>query len=92
MDKFSFSKSSVDLDYNNFVKFTTTILILLITFNLGWLVMLLRLYTRFNIVKNLNKILFNFDSFLLLGNLSILILFIIYALSIRSIKDILGRK
>lgn len=88
MDKFSLSKPSVDLVHNSFLRLFTTIAIILITFNLGWFTMLIGLYNRFGTVRNINKIIFNLDSFLLLGNLSILLLFIIYALSIRSLKDI----
>ena len=83
---------SIDFAKNSFINFVTAILVLLITFNLGWLVMFIRLYSRWTVIRNLNRTLFNFESFLLLGNLGIFILFIAYALGIRSLRDILGRK
>ena len=89
---FQTASPSIDFAKNSFINFVTAILVLLITFNLGWLVMFIRLYSRWTVIRNLNRTLFNFESFLLLGNLGIFILFIAYALGIRSLRDILGRK
>ncbi|MEM7759172.1 MAG: hypothetical protein AAF298_13755 [Cyanobacteria bacterium P01_A01_bin.40] len=92
MDKFSLSKSSVDDTDKSFANFITTVLILLITFNFGWLLMFIRLYNRLAVVRNLNKTLFNLESLLLLGNLSMFLLFVAYALGTRSLREILGRR
>lgn len=92
MDKFSTSKSSVDANYRGIINFIAGTLILLVAFNLSWLIMFVRLYNRLSIVKDLNKVLFNYESWLLIGNLSIVILLIAYALGVKSIKEILGRK
>lgn len=92
MDKFSISKSSLSSNNNSFVNFLASILISLIAFNLSWLMMFIRLYNQVNIIKNLNKTLFNFESLLLLGNLSIVVLLIAYALGIKSLRGILGKK
>lgn len=92
MDKFRLSKSSLNFVNASLVNFISTILILLITFNLGWLIMFIRLYSQLALIKNLNKTIFNFESILLLGNLSIFVLFIAYALTVKSLRSILGNR
>ena len=92
IDKYSLSKSSANLAKTSLINFTTTVLILLITFNLSWLVMFVRLYSRLTVVRNLNRTLFNFESLLLLGNFGFFILFIAYVLGTKSLRDILGKK
>lgn len=77
---------------NSFTNFVTTILVLLITFNIGWLLMFIRISTRIAVVKNLNKTIFNLESLLLLGNLGILILFIGCVVAMRNLRAILGQK
>ncbi len=92
MDKFSISKSSLGTKNNNFVNFLASMLILSVAFNLSWLIMFIRLCDRINVIKNLNKTLFNFESLLLLGNLSIIVLLVAYAVGIKSLREILGRR
>ena len=92
MHKVNLFRSSVDLVSNRFIGFIATILTILIIFNLGWLIMLVKLCTRLSVAANLNKTIFYFDSILLLGNLGILLLFFGYALGIRSLKAVFGKK
>ncbi len=54
--------------------------------------MFIRVYNRFAVVKNLNKTLLSFESFLLIGNLTIVALLIIYALSRKSLREIWSQK
>lgn len=73
-------------------KFMVSILILLITLNLGWLLMFVRVSSHLAVVRNISKTLFNYESFLLLGNLSLFILLMAYILGTKSLREILGRK
>ena len=91
MNKFSLSKSPINLACNNLLSLAIIVLILLVTFNLGWLLMLINLYTRSNIVINTNKTILNFESFLLFGNLGILLLFIAYAWGMKNLRDFLDK-
>lgn len=91
MYKLSFYRSSVSLISKGFINFAAAILVLLITFNLGWLIAFIRLYTQVKTFVNINKILFNLEAILLLGNLSILTLFVICILSIKSLRAIMSK-
>ena len=92
MNKFGPSKSPIDLACNSSLNLAITVLIVLVTFNLSWLLMFIRLCNRSNVVMlNTNTIL-NFESLLLLGNLSIPILFIACAWRIRNLREFLVRK
>ena len=77
---------------NSFVGFITSVLTVLVIFNLSWLVMFIRLYTRLSAATNLNRIILNLESILLLENLGIFILFVGYALRMKRLRSILGRK
>ena len=92
MDKFRLSKSSVNWFDSSSINSIATILVLLIAFNIGWLVMFLRVCSQLAVIQSLNQTLFNFESFLLLGNLSIFSLFIAYVLAIKSLREISGRR
>lgn len=92
MYKFGFSRSTVEVVNNNLVNFTISVLALLFIFNLGWLVMLVKVYSRSTVVLNFNQAIFNLEFVLLLGNLGIFILFITYVAIVRSLKSILGRQ
>lgn len=92
MHKSNLYESSFNLVSNSLTNFVTTILILLITFNLGWLMIFVRVSTRLAVVVNLHKTIFNLQSLLLFGNLSLLLIFISYVLGIRSLRSILGRR
>ncbi len=91
MYKLSFYSSSSSLISKRFINFITAILVILITFNLGWLIAFVRLYTQVKTFVNINRILFNLESILLLGNLGIMTLFIIYILSIKSLRSIISK-
>ena len=92
MHKFSFSRSSSNIFSNSLINFAITILVLLIAFNLGWLIAFVQLYAQPKIVGNLDKIIFHLQSILLLGNLSILLLFIGYIGIVKYVKSILGKR
>lgn len=92
MDKFSLSKSSVNSANSVLINFLAAILILLFSFNLGWLIMFVRFSSRLSVVRNLTRTIFNFESFLLLGNLGIFLLFITYALGLKNLRQILGTR
>lgn len=92
MHKSNLYESSFNLVSNSLTNFVTTILILLITFNLGWLMMFVRVSTRLAVVVNLHKTIFNLQSLLLLGNLSLFLIFMSYVVGIRSMRSILGRR
>ncbi len=92
MYKLRFYRSSANLINNSLINFVAAILVLLITFNLGWFIAFIGLYTRLKMIGNLNKILFNLESILLLGNLGIVILLIAYVSSIKSLRSILGKQ
>ena len=92
MHKLSLSKSSVNLVGNKFANLATTILVLPITLNLAWLLMLIRISSRLAVIRNFKKIIFNMESLLLIGNLSLLILFIACVLAMRSLKSFLGKR
>ena len=92
MDKFSLSKSSVNSANSFLINFLAAILILLFSFNLGWLIMFVRFSSRLSVVRNLTRTIFNFESFLLLGNLGIFLLFITYALGLKNLRQILGTR
>ena len=92
MHKANLFKSSANLVSNSFIGFVTTILTILVIFNLSWLIIFIRLCTRLSVAANLNKIIFNLESILLLGNLSILILLIGYVVGIRRLKLMLSKK
>ena len=92
MNKFSLSKSPIDLACNSSMNLAITVLILLVSFNLGWLLMFIRLYNRSNIVILNTTTVVNFESLLLLGNLSIPILFIACAWRIKNLRESLAKK
>ncbi len=94
MHKLSLSKSSVNLVGNKFANLATTILVLPITLNLAWLLMFIRISisSRLAVIRNFKKIIFNMESLLLIGNLSLLILFIACVLAMRSLKSFLGKR
>ena len=91
MHKLSLNKS-IDWVNNSFVNCLTTALVLLFTFNFGWLLTFIRVYTRLSVVKNLNRTIFNLESLLLLGNLGILVAFVAYVMAMRNLKSIMGRR
>ncbi len=71
---------------NSLISLLTNSLVLLIIFNLGWLLMLLRLSLRLTEIKNLGKTIFNLESLLIIGNLAIIILVIGFVLTIKQFK------
>ena len=92
MNKFILSKSPIDLTCNSLISLVIAVLILLVVFNLGWLLMFVRLYTRSNVVINSNRTILNFESLLLLGNSGIVVLFIAYAWIIKNLREFLGKQ
>ena len=87
MAKSNLFKYSVGSFSNSFINIVITALVIAIAFNLSWFVMFIRLYGQLTIVKDINKSVFNLESWLLIGNLGIFILFFTYALVIRSLKS-----
>ena len=92
MHKISSSKSSVYFAANSFINVIFAVLMVLITFNLSWFFMFMGLYSQATVMRNLNKAIFNLESLLLIGNLGIFFLFLTYALGIRNLRSILGRR
>ena len=86
MGKFNFYKSLTNVVKNSVITLLTTTLILLITFNLDWLLIVARIFSRLSFMKNLGKTIFNLESLLLVGNLSTIILFIGFVLAIKRFK------
>ena len=75
MLKLSYYRSLTNASKNSLISFLlTATLILLITLNLSWLLILVKLSSRLTTIKNIIKILFNLESLLLLGNFSLIIL------------------
>ena len=58
----------------SFFNLLTISLLLLIGFNIGWLFILVKISSRLILIKNLGRTIFNLESLLLLGNLSIIVL------------------
>lgn len=92
MPKSIFSKSAISLVANSFINIVTIVLTIAIAFNLSWFLMFIRLYNQITIVKDFNKAVFNLESWLIIGNLSIFILFITYALGMKNLKSVIKRK
>lgn len=92
MNKFGLYKSPIDLACNSSMNLAITVLIVLVTFNLGWLLMFISLCNRSNVVILNTTTILNLESLLLLGNLSIPILFIACAWRIRNLRESLARK
>ena len=51
-------------------------LLLLISFNIGWLFILVKMSSRLILIKNLSRTIFNLESLLLFGNFGIIVLLI----------------
>lgn len=58
----------------SFFNLLTISLLLLIGFNISWLFILVKISSRLILIKNLGRTIFNLESLLLLGNLSIIVL------------------
>ena len=91
MLKTNFYKYPYSLIDKNIIKIIAFTLSMLITFNLGWLISFIRLFSQLKAVIILNKILFYFVTILLLGNLLILAIFIAYIASIKILRSLIGR-
>ena len=87
MLKLSYYRSLTNASKNSLISFLlTATLILLITLNISWLLMLVKLSSRLTTIKNISKILFNLESLLLLGNFSLIILSIGFVWGIQKIS------
>ena len=86
MSIFSIYRPAIDKTGKLTLHLISTALVLLITFNISWCLMFVRLAFRMTLVKNVGKTLLNLDLLLLVGNLSIVALFIIAIAAIEKIK------
>ncbi len=86
MLKLSYYRSLTNAFKNGLISLLTATLILLITFNLSWLLMLVKLSSRLTTIKNISKIIFNLESLLLLGNFSLIILSIAFVWGTQKIS------
>ena len=86
MLKLSVHKPLVNVIGNKVTSFLTAALALLITFNLGWLLTFIRISSQLNTIKNQGKAIFNLELLLLVGNFSIIILFVGFILTIEKFK------
>lgn len=92
MDNYSLSKSSGEIAKKGSIKFLSTILVLLITFNFSWLLFLVKAHFTFNNIRSINRTLLNLESLLIFGNSTILVLFFAYVFCIRRLRSILSQK
>ncbi len=69
-----YDRSLANVAKNNLISLVTATLILLITFNVGWLLILVNISSRLALVKNLGKTILNLELLLFLGNLGIIML------------------
>ena len=92
MAKLNLFKYSVGSLGNSFLNIVATVLLIAIAFNLSWFMIFIRLYSQLTTVKDINKVVLNLESWLLIGNLTIFVLFFAYALGIRNLRSILAKK
>ena len=79
-------RTLVNIFENKVTSFLTTVLALLITFNLGWLLTFIRISSQINTIKNQGKAIFNLELLLLVGNFSIIILLVGFILTMEQFK------
>ena len=92
MKRLNLLPTSESLVAQKTTKFLAGVLILLIAFNLGWIITLVRICSDLAIVKNLDQVIVNLNLLLIVGNSSILLLFLGYVFFVRIMRGILGRK
>ncbi len=76
MIKLDFYRSSANVLGKSLISLLIATLVLLITFNLGWLLMFVRISSRLSTMKYIGTTILNLESFLILGNFIIIVGFI----------------
>ena len=75
-----------DLVSNGVISFLTDLLLLLITYNSGWVLMFVRISSRLTAIKKIGKIIFNLQLLVLIANVVIVMWLIEFALVVKRFK------
>lgn len=91
MLKLNSHNSYFNLVGNNSIAWLSTALVLLISFNLSWLLIFIRISSRLAVVKNMNRIFLDLELLLLVGSLLIIVLVVGLALIFKNLKLFIGK-